>query len=92
MVIRPAGPDDLDAVAELELGVVRYDANFGGSIPRPATEALVRAETQAALAKTAPPPTLMTGPQGHHQPQSQQNAPQIPIGGGRSRWAAAGRA
>jgi GNAT superfamily N-acetyltransferase len=51
LVIRPASPDDLDAVAELELGVVRYDAHFGGSIPRPATEALVRAETQAALAK-----------------------------------------
>jgi GNAT superfamily N-acetyltransferase len=51
LVIRAAGPDDLDAVAELELGVVRYDAHFGGSIPRPATEALVRAETQAALAK-----------------------------------------
>jgi len=50
-VIRPAGPDDLDAVTELEVGVVQYDANFGGSIPRPATEALVRAETQAALAK-----------------------------------------
>jgi GNAT superfamily N-acetyltransferase len=51
LVIRPATADDLDAVAELELGVVRYDAHFGGSIPRPATEALVRAETQAALAK-----------------------------------------
>jgi GNAT superfamily N-acetyltransferase len=51
LVIRPAGRDDLDAVAELELGVVQYDADFGGSIPRPATEALVRAETQAALAK-----------------------------------------
>ena len=51
LVIRPAGPDDLDAVTELEMGVVRYDAHFGGSIPRPATEALVRAETQAALAR-----------------------------------------
>jgi GNAT superfamily N-acetyltransferase len=51
LVIRPAGPADLDAIAELELGVVRYDAHFGGSIPRPATEALVRAESQAALAK-----------------------------------------
>jgi len=51
LVIRPAVPDDLDAVTELEMGVVRYDASFGGSIPRPATEALVRAETQAALAK-----------------------------------------
>jgi GNAT superfamily N-acetyltransferase len=51
LVIRPAGPDDLDAVTELEVGVVRYDAHFGGSIPRPATETLVRAETQAAMAK-----------------------------------------
>jgi GNAT superfamily N-acetyltransferase len=51
LVIRPAGPHDLDAVTELEIGVVRYDAHFGGSIPRPATEALVRAETQAALAR-----------------------------------------
>ena len=51
LLIRPAGPDDLDAVTELEMGVVRYDAHFGGSVPRPATEALVRAETQAALAK-----------------------------------------
>jgi hypothetical protein len=49
LVIRPAGLDDLDAVTELELGVVRYDAHFGGSIPRPATEMLVRAETQTAL-------------------------------------------
>ena len=51
LLIRPADPDDLDAVTGLEMGVVRYDAQFGGSIPRPATEALVRAETQAALAK-----------------------------------------
>jgi GNAT superfamily N-acetyltransferase len=51
LVIRPADPADLDAVAELELGVVRYDAHFGGSVPRLATEALVRAESQAALAK-----------------------------------------
>jgi GNAT superfamily N-acetyltransferase len=51
LVIRPAGPDDLDRVTELEVGVVRYDAYFGGSIPRPATEDLVRAETRAALAK-----------------------------------------
>jgi GNAT superfamily N-acetyltransferase len=51
LVIRPAGPADLDSVAELEMGVVRYDAHFGGSVPRPATQALVRAESQAALAK-----------------------------------------
>jgi GNAT superfamily N-acetyltransferase len=51
LLIRPADPDDLNAVTELELGVVAYDAHFGGSIPRPATETLVRAEAQAALAK-----------------------------------------
>lgn len=51
LVIRPAGPGDLDSVTELEMGVVRYDAHFGGSIPRPGTQALVRAESQAALAR-----------------------------------------
>jgi GNAT superfamily N-acetyltransferase len=50
LVIRAAGPGDLDVVTELEMGVVRYDADFGGSIPRPATEGLVRAEREAALA------------------------------------------
>ena len=51
LVIREARPEDLDAVAELEMGVIRYDAQFGAAIIRPATEALVRAETQAALAR-----------------------------------------
>ena len=51
LFIRPAAPGDLAVVTELELGVVRYDAHFGGSVPRPATEALIRAETQAALAE-----------------------------------------
>jgi GNAT superfamily N-acetyltransferase len=50
LAIREASPQDLDAVTELELGVIRYDALFGAAIVRPATEALVRAETQAALA------------------------------------------
>jgi GNAT superfamily N-acetyltransferase len=50
LVIREAGPADLDAVTELEMAVIRYDAHFGMAILRPATEALVRAETQAALA------------------------------------------
>ena len=49
LVIRQAGPDDLDIVTELEMGVVRYDSYFGGSIPRPATETLVRAEVRGAL-------------------------------------------
>ena len=50
LVIREAGPGDLDAVTEFEMGVIRYDAQFGAAIIRPATEALVRAETQVALA------------------------------------------
>jgi GNAT superfamily N-acetyltransferase len=50
LLIRPATPADLDVVTEFELGVIHYDAHFCGSIPRPATPDLVRAETQAALA------------------------------------------
>src|SRR5262245_57521996 len=49
LVIRAAGPADLDTVTELTMGVIRYDALFGAAILRPATEALIRAETQAAL-------------------------------------------
>jgi len=49
LVIREAGPEDLAVVTEFELGVIRYDALFGAAIIRPATEALVRAETQASL-------------------------------------------
>ena len=48
---RLATPSDLDIVTEMAMGVVRYDAQFGGAITRPATEALVRTEMQAALAK-----------------------------------------
>ena len=51
LVIREAGPGDLAAVTEFEMGVIRFDAQFGAAIIRPATEALVRAEGQAALAR-----------------------------------------
>ena len=51
VVIREAGPDDLDAVTELEMGVIRFDAHFGAAILRPATEALVRDATRKALAR-----------------------------------------
>ena len=50
LVIRAAGPADIDVVTELEMGVIRYDALFGAAILRSDTEELVRAETQAALA------------------------------------------
>jgi GNAT superfamily N-acetyltransferase len=50
LVVREAGLADLDVVTDFEMGVIRYDALFGSAIIRPATEALVRAETQVALA------------------------------------------
>jgi GNAT superfamily N-acetyltransferase len=50
LVIREAGPADLDVVTEFGMGVIRYDALFGAAILRPATGELVRAENQAALA------------------------------------------
>lgn len=49
VVIREARPDDLDAVTELEMGVIRFDAQFGAAIMRPATEALVDEDTRKAL-------------------------------------------
>jgi ribosomal protein S18 acetylase RimI-like enzyme len=49
--IRRATLDDLDAVVAMEMGVIRYDEQFGGSVPRPRTEELVRADTQIALGK-----------------------------------------
>lgn len=51
LVIRDAGPADLAAVVEMEMGVVRYDAHFGAAILRPATEDLVRADATRALAR-----------------------------------------
>jgi GNAT superfamily N-acetyltransferase len=51
LLIRQAEPGDLDAVTELDMGVIGYDAYFGGSIPRPATPALVRAGARTELQK-----------------------------------------
>ena len=49
VLIREASPGDLDAAAELEMGVIRYDAHFGTAIIRPATEALVREDIRKVL-------------------------------------------
>jgi GNAT superfamily N-acetyltransferase len=51
LVIREANVGDLDAVVAMDMGVIRYDAQFGGAILRQATEALVRADAARALAK-----------------------------------------
>jgi GNAT superfamily N-acetyltransferase len=49
LVIRHAEPTDLDAITELELDVIYYDAHFGAAFPRPATPALTRENTRKAL-------------------------------------------
>ncbi len=49
LVIRQATPADLDAVIELELGVIHYDAHFGAALPRPATPKLVQEATRKNL-------------------------------------------
>jgi GNAT superfamily N-acetyltransferase len=49
VTIRRAGPDDLDAVTELEMGVIHWDAQFGGAVPRPSTRALIREQARAWL-------------------------------------------
>jgi len=49
LVIRHAEPADQDAVTELELDVIHYDARFGAAFPRPATPSLVREATRKNL-------------------------------------------
>jgi GNAT superfamily N-acetyltransferase len=49
LVIRQAEPHDLDTIAELELGVIHYDAYFGAAFPRPATPTLTRENTRKNL-------------------------------------------
>jgi GNAT superfamily N-acetyltransferase len=51
VAVRHATQDDLDAVVAMEMGVIRYDEQFGGAVPRPRTEELVRADAQIALGK-----------------------------------------
>jgi GNAT superfamily N-acetyltransferase len=51
LVIRTASPGDIDVLTEMGMGVIRYDAHFGGVLPRPATESLVRGETRTALGR-----------------------------------------
>lgn len=54
VAIRAAGPGDEAVVAGFELGVVEYDAHFGGAVRRPATATLIRAEVSARLARPLP--------------------------------------
>ncbi len=52
LVIRDAGPDDFTAVTELEMGVIRFDANFGGAVLRPATTTLLRVDVKSRLSRS----------------------------------------
>jgi len=50
VVIRKAGPADIDAVASLAIALVRYDEKFGNVIERAETEALLRDDSAELLA------------------------------------------
>jgi GNAT superfamily N-acetyltransferase len=49
--VRTATERDVEIVTELELGVMAYDAQFGGAIKRPATADLVRGDVKVHLAR-----------------------------------------
>lgn len=49
LVIREAGPGDLEAVTEMMVALIAHDEQFGATVLRPATETLLRGDAQAAL-------------------------------------------
>jgi GNAT superfamily N-acetyltransferase len=51
VTIRDAGPEDVDAVLDLELRLIRYDMHFGGPVWRGATTRLVRDEIRDSLGR-----------------------------------------
>lgn len=51
LTIRTATSADLDAVVDLELGVIWYDAQFGVAVPRQSTDRLIRADARNSLAR-----------------------------------------
>src|SRR5579863_400018 len=52
--VRRAGPADLDVAAELGLGLIRYEANFGSVHERPGMEEELRADLATQLAAPDP--------------------------------------
>jgi ribosomal protein S18 acetylase RimI-like enzyme len=54
MRIRPAGPDDLNAVFALYMEVIRFDARFLAVVERPTTAAAIRREVVSTLRKARP--------------------------------------
>lgn len=53
VTVRPAVPDDEDAVFDLELRLAKFDMRFGGLVWRSATPSLVRADVRDSLARDA---------------------------------------
>jgi GNAT superfamily N-acetyltransferase len=53
VTIRAAGPPDEDRVLDLELRLIRFDAQFGGPVWRRDTAMLVRQELRASLERQA---------------------------------------
>jgi GNAT superfamily N-acetyltransferase len=53
VTIRIAGVQDLDAVLDLELQLIRYDGHFGGPVWRRDTVMLVRQEIRVSLERQA---------------------------------------
>ena len=51
VVIREAGPGDVGTVTEMVMRLIAYDAPFGATVPRPATESLVHGDAQTALTR-----------------------------------------
>jgi GNAT superfamily N-acetyltransferase len=51
VVIRQAEDGDIEALSEMHMALIVYDAQFGGSVPRPATEALVLEDVRATVAR-----------------------------------------
>ncbi|MBV9856615.1 MAG: GNAT family N-acetyltransferase [Streptosporangiaceae bacterium] len=54
VTIRRAGPLDVDTVFALEMGVIEFDAHFGGPVKREATAELLYAEVRASLERPEP--------------------------------------
>src|SRR5258708_30524632 len=54
VVIRRAGPTDIEAVTSLGIALVRYDEHFGSVIERPQTENLLRRDSAELLAGPEP--------------------------------------
>jgi GNAT superfamily N-acetyltransferase len=54
VLIREAGPGDLEAVTEMMVALIAHEELFGANVLRPATGSLIRSDAQAALNRQPP--------------------------------------